>query len=594
MKPRKLRVLRLDDKLSAKMNADKSRPEMDVPSDQIGVYALNGFTAISSWKISIQFWAAYNESAAPDLVVADVLFDRDLSSPLAQSMSGIANYLPTGLSHLKPFAALARATGHLLGVGIHTWNATLWERLQNEESPLHQCMSYLAAHEIGELAAILEETKLVESVVAEQSLTPLWRWLEKNARASFNGALRLALRNYRKRLHALAAPPPNQMPSLFVMPDDYASLMSWCESMRKNPRPLDACNDRGLTLTYRDGKRDCIFLSSIFADVEDITTRTLDASCFDPQGGGLFVVDDPVNLDPLGLPCIGAFLERLGTVQKVYAQAARALEAFPYLPEQIDQVPVTLNDELPNAMLARGFAAMFQSVRIEFASFERWAERLKNHAWDARGGKFLSDVYRPEDSLKTALEKLITLIRATTQFDRDSKCREPFSIDEVLEVVKEMNLSWVVELTERDADSGWLRWHFERLVDARILEHALSGEYELVSDEKAIGVLRMPRTFANSESVEKVLDLPTMKNWFKRSLGFYDNDNARGILLYDAFVQRGAKTPNDKAREGRKFAELYEHGNGPFWLLKLCRKYAENVLNWRDRRTWPKWLHRAA
>jgi hypothetical protein len=105
-------------------------------------------------------------------------------------------------------------------------------------------------------------------------------------------------------------------------------------------------------------------------------------------------------------------------------------------------------------------------------------------------------------------------------------------------------------------------------------------------------VLPLPKLFPHAKTVGEVLELPTTKEWLKLSLGFANNDNGLGQTLYDAFVKHGAKGASERAKKGREFAAQYEEGKGPIWLLRICESYAENELQWRDRRLWPRWLHR--
>ena len=110
------------------------------------------------------------------------------------------------------------------------------------------------------------------------------------------------------------------------MPTDYAAALSWCESIKDNPPTLDAKNDPGIVLTYKDGTRDSIYLSSIFGDVYDITARQLKAHCFAVSPGD---DADPMELDYRGDPRIGAFLAQLGKLQSVYEEAVRKVNDFP-------------------------------------------------------------------------------------------------------------------------------------------------------------------------------------------------------------------------------------------------------------------------
>ena len=87
-------------------------------------------------------------------------------------------------------------------------------------------MSHYAAHEIGEVAAIYDGVSLVEEATRQKSLKPYSDWLERNAHASLDGALRPALRRYLKRFLALAAPAgEGQPPAVMVAPGNYQRVL---------------------------------------------------------------------------------------------------------------------------------------------------------------------------------------------------------------------------------------------------------------------------------------------------------------------------------------------------------------------------------
>lgn len=105
-------------------------------------------------------------------------------------------------------------------------------------------------------------------------------------------------------------------------------------------------------------------------------------------------------------------------------------------------------------------------------------------------------------------------------------------------------------------------------------------------------MLPLPKLFPHARTAGEVLGgLRTTKEQLKRSLGFANNDNALGQIFFDAFVKHDARGANERAIKGREFARQLEEGKGPIWLLRLCEIYAENELQWRDRRLWPGWLH---
>src|SRR6266498_120905 len=104
--PRNLTILRLNDDLlpASRENA---------PFGGIDVIRFNSdhqteLSAITSWRAALMFWSSFGSDRPPDLVVADVNFEKDSTTPLHPE-DAPDTQIPTGLSHLKPIAALARA-----------------------------------------------------------------------------------------------------------------------------------------------------------------------------------------------------------------------------------------------------------------------------------------------------------------------------------------------------------------------------------------------------------------------------------------------------------------------------------------------------
>ena len=491
---------------------------------------------INSWFRALNFWAHYKGDSLPDLVAADVHFEDDGTSPLARVrfVEPNPNPLPTGLSHLKPLSVLARVSGRPIGIGIYTITSGLWERLTRSGAPQDQCMGYLAAHELGELAAILGEKSPVAEVLETGSFEPLWRWLADSTGSITPEAVKIALSNYRKRLLALASPADGELPQVFVMPDDYAAVMCWCEKMARdeeNRPPLAGDADQALTLTYKDGTRDPILISSLFSDVDDIATRPLDAHCFDtspPRARASEAGDDAEEkwqeFDRKGRPFIGKFLSRLGTLRSAYDEAARIVEAFPCLPpesrgagDELDsrddatgsrshdtEIPVKLGGQLTRKgddPLVAGLVIVFQLARIEKAVFDLWERYYASCPWEPRGCSWESDVTDYEMSLRNALHLLLNGVRSVLESETDSDARGPaesraheasgdaaaqdgcFYSGDVLEEIidRELPWPWPPKLRPKDAQTEWCRWHFQRLVDARILKNMQGGAYKLTA-----------------------------------------------------------------------------------------------------------------
>src|SRR6185369_8496369 len=147
--PRKLRLLIIDDELAV------SPSGYSVPESIERWSPGGGLEGIVSWQTAIQFWSYFKDGQVPDLVVADVRFIRDQSSPLSLLFESDDNNIPTGLSHLKTFAVLSRAIGAPLGVGTRTMDPGLWERQINSPVPEPLRISELAHSAPGELQMVI-------------------------------------------------------------------------------------------------------------------------------------------------------------------------------------------------------------------------------------------------------------------------------------------------------------------------------------------------------------------------------------------------------------------------------------------------------
>ncbi len=637
MSPRKLSVIVLD---------DSSNPYL--PPE-----GLEDAGKIRTWFMALNFWARYKGDALPDLVVADVCFDKDHTSPLSRPRYAEPNPLPTGLTHLKPLSVLARVGGRVIGIGIYTGNQTLWERLTHSSAPQDQCMGYLAAHELGELAAILGEKSLVAEVVETGSLDPLWKWLYNSTGSSVTEAVKIALSNYRKRLLTIASPADGELPQVFVMPDDFAAAMCWCEARARNaesPAPIAGEGDHGLTLTYKDGTRDSILISSLFSDVDDLSTRLLSGHCFDTAPGPAGAEEELEEKDRKGQPFIGRFLSRLGTLRAAYDEAVRIVENFPALPPESQDGPGKLGDYLTRKgddPLVAGLVIVFQLARIEKAVFDLWEKYYSSYLWDPRGCRWPSDVNDFDRSLRNALRLLLNGIRSLLASHADSaEPEECFSRGDVLEEMVDADLPWPWEpaLKFKDAETEWCRWHFQRLVDARILKPMPADMYKLLTQDPHVPTPPVPKTLPKrSGSIYKALGLAlkredseagpdkdtakkdedtakklTLRTWLRASLGYGDDAHTPFRMLYHAFIRHGADEPDAQERGeerqrakvkrrreedsqkrtkikeqfGKDFLDLLEAGRAPGWLLVLCGQYAEEKLLRHDKATWPDWLLR--
>jgi hypothetical protein len=610
--PRKLVLLVIDDELSISPRGYRVPASIRLwsPGDDL--------RGIDSWHTALRFWSSFRGGEVPDLVVADVRFIQDRTTPLSMLFKPQENNIPTGLSHLKTFAVLSRALGLPLGVGARTMDPTLWAEQIAAPEPEKRAMGYLAVHEIGELAAILGDGDEILNGGADkqQHISNCLRWLKVNSATEFEDGLRKAVRDYRRRLFKLLTAP--EVPSVFVRPGHYAELLGWCRRMKENPRPLDAENDIGLELTYHDGRRDLISLTSLFADFDKIATKALNPSSFSDDSQ---VVAEPWKLDDDGRPRIGAFLQRLGSLKTAYDYAAKAVKAYQVtFPPPKNYRPPSLA-KIKNGdgytPLAAGLTVLFQFVLIEQKRVAQWEHSFENDSWNHRKLLFTSGKIAPSDSLKRRLLKLVDLIR---RYILSGISDEEGGLFTRADLFDEFPTEWFEDLSkerpeEINVDRGdhnreWVKWHFDRLVDIGVLEYkVVAGEdcYKLnpswLKGRPELPPPPAPRKFPRvvdiAQKVKPSQAEPSRIKWLRSSLGYKSNDyNSVERVLGDAFGGGSGvkKSPEQeiekaavKAKAGRAILNSLEDLDLPFFLLEICREYAADYLKW-PRSKWPEWL----
>jgi hypothetical protein len=646
--PRRLRLLIIDDELRPSLAGYTIPDLLDL------WYPGEGLPGITSWQAAIEFWGTFQGGVIPDLVVADVRFVNDDTSPLSKLFQyPEVNNIPTGLSHLKTFAVLSRALGRPLGVGIRTMDPSLWRKLTESIRPEQRAMGYLAAHEAGEIASILGDELPDDSFENTLTVDYCLEWIRSKSGTIFELGLKMALRDYRRRLFFLLNTPGSS--NVFIRPGHYAELMGWCLKMETEPQPLDAGNDFGLELTYHNGKRDVISLASLFADFDRIATKPLESSAFAPgiAGGG-----EPWKLDDWGRPRICLFLKPLGSLNAALDDAVEALREYQIsypLPESYQ--PPTLaaiKKRSKYASLTAALTILLQFVRIAQKKVEEWEDRFGVYAWEPDKLQFISDPPSPEHSLRRVLLDLTSLISGAVVPDAE------FTIDDIFEsslerwsekgglessrkVFKEIEVSigsdgrpeirsgrWIRIRTDRgEQNTDWVKWHFERLVDAQVLRHKrIDGEdyYVLMSDWRhhrfqsgpppappgfpsVVSVMQRLHSLGGKKTVGRkkieeekkttLLEHPTSVQWLKASLGYnYHTDyNSVERELGSAFgfiaseKEPGIKIEKSalKAKAGRVILNQLERGELPFFLAEICREYATGHLRW-PKEKWPKWL----
>ncbi len=635
--PRRLRLLIIDDELRPSLAGYTIPDLLDL------WYPCEGVPGITSWRAAIEFWGSFQGGVIPDLVVADVRFVNDDTSPLSKLFQyPEVNNIPTGLSHLKTFAVLSRALGLPLGVGIRTMDPSLWRKQIESTRPEQRAMGYLAAHEAGEIASILGDELPGSSFEDGLSVDYCLDWIRSKSGTIFELGLKMALRDYRRRLFLLLTTPGSS--NVFIRPGHYAELMGWCLKMETDPQPLDAANDFGLELSYHNGKRDVISLASLFADYDRIATKPLVSSAFAPgmAGGG-----ESWKLDDWGRPRMGAFLKPLGSLKVALDDAVEALReyqiSFPLPDTYQPPTLAVIKRRSKHSSLTAALTVLLQFVRIAQKKVEEWEDRFGLYAWEPDKLQFISDPPSPELSLRRVLLDLTSLISGIVVPG------EEFTIDDIFEnslerwtekgglessrkVFKEIEVSigsdgrpeirsgrWIRIRTDHGEQyNDWVKWHFERLVDAQILSHKrVDGEeyYVLTADWRhhrfqsglppappgfPSVVSVMQRFNSSGEKKAALLEYPTPVQWLKASLGYnYHTDyNSVERELGSTFgfiapeKEPGIKHEKSalKAKAGRLILNQLERGELPFFLAEICREYATEYLKW-PKEKWPKWLH---
>lgn len=584
MRPRNLRVLRIDDDaLVDGLESDVPRATPPVPwIDLYGASESSEYASIRGWLSSMAFWRAFRGSDPPDLVVTDVLFENDDSTPLSlcptpPSKHLSENYLdenlqekrnPTGLLHLIPFVAMSRALCMPLGFAVHTKNPRLWRTLVERHHP----MGLLAAHLIGELSALFGEG--IDGATRDERIESCWVWLRAFASDDYPRAVRVALRDYRRRF-LLASCSEGGLPNLVVLPGHWAELAAWAYDMARHPREMSS--DVGVSVVYRDGRRDCLRLLSLFADAMGISTNVYPESCFVAET--VESDSEPWELDSFGQPQFGAFIQRLSMLTVAYEDACRLLERhFP--PDPLEQVCPTSNvvdiaEGVGSSRFVVGLAVVLQCVVWEHVKLAAWQNGMMTSGWNPEARRLDRD---GDLQLAAVLRRLWHLISMERGDDE-------FGVDDVLDD-REWPRDQLFDFQCVNAD--WVIWHFERLIAAGLLQNVRGREYRCFRQVRSGDQLDLD-LIPPPENVPEGFDYPKRdrNKVLAASLGLGEVHGV-GRAIGRAFC--GTGDDGMLATEGRRFLARLREGEGPSWLLEICRIYAVNVLHWKSSQALPHWL----
>jgi hypothetical protein len=591
--PRNLTLLQIDDDLCHPRRASKF-----IDPVPVGRSSKHG---IDDWLTSITFWIWYDKAQPIDLVTADIRFTADRTTPLLYDktigkLDNTEQYeeflIPTGLSHVKPFAAISRAAGRPMGIAVHTADVRGWKTRLASKNDAVRIMAYLAAHEIGEVAAILGDLTDLEERSEDERLEACWNWLSDRTYGTFDEAWRPALQSYRAGLvrgaftaTSLAAGDQRrssgiQPGPIIVLPSDWMRMAAWCERMKAKKEAILAEDDPGFSFLLPDGSQQSIFFRSLFADSHlaldsyfDLEVEPLPAKCFETESR-----ENAFKLDEFGHPLIGAFLNEFKQLKDAYELAIAALDGFPVS----RQAPVRLGDALSPVKcgslvhLARFLAILFQVIRRDSDLICAWESAYKLQAWDASTGRFVSETF---DGGAPALGRIVLAVYSCAK-----KFEDGFTCEELMASYNASirNEGWQI------ANQKTIECCTRILVSwARLFYREEDGVYDL-SDGSPIPEGAVPPV---------PLVLPD---------GFLDENDIRsqevGPFLRDVFGY-GAPRPNDNqigrfiaealgldARAGREFLAEFVNGRAPPWIKELCRMYARDRLLWRPSDTWPRAL----
>lgn len=588
--PRVLRLLRIDDDISRGNREDPPLQHIDqmAPKHLETVFVRDGASEVSgirNWATAIQFWRGLTPGTRIDLIVSDIKFVDD-SSPLNRlALPGIPLALPTGLSHFKPLAAMARMSGAPLGVAIHTKDAPIWGNgAGNNAPPAVQALSLLAAHEIGELAAILNR----DDAHLETGPDACWAWLNEATASStdFYGALKIALPDYRRQLTRAR-----------MLPNDWEALFAWCECMHTKAEAstppgvlLDEAGEAAVRIIADSGEEDFISLKSLFADVPlarrgfSFDFFRLPARCF-----ALEQMPSYHNLDEDSYPRIGALILECGDLSRSYSKALDILKRFPVPPELPVQSSITeMKDEEDWPPFAVGLAILLQDVFCHWVLYREWKAFYEGQEWDAERDEFVG---RDADTGRTLASRVA---RVYDQLHRNGS-----------ETVKGIvELLCGAEGSPRDPTQFGhfgARRCLDLLVDAGIATYEpTTGTYRIAQRGARIrGSYMPPRPKQPPAGFLRFSDLgpaftDDRKTFIDESrrlrivFGLDDLSSHNGSAKTAALerqIQYAFRLPNPPA--GTAFLKKFRSGHGPGWVKALCRNFARTELEWDDERNWP-------
>ena len=567
---------------------------------------------LGSWRDACNIWSNGFAKQPPDLIISDINFRDDNTSPMSKVVNHLTSQglvkleddpLPSGLLHVKPLAAIAASLSRPIGFAIHTVNPDIWEKYYNfsQSSPnlapsilkgnevIQRYVGALAIHEIGELAAIRGYN--VQRDTTEETVKECLKWFKKHHQKTFETALPFALGEY---LGELIEASNCRMLSLnnrktnsfaFVMPCEWIRLNKWTQE-RINYGGI--INNEHITLTYRDGTKDPIYLASMFATAETRTHETVKTQCWPKE---CFQVGINKVSSDFGCgtkrPQFGEFINSLKSLYELDTAARLICDALgtdytkPIEKGQPNINKIASNilekpDKAKDIGPVKGLAVLYQAVKLVCNIQHSWQELLNQPDWDYKKQKPClrkpKPTYVNDNSLYDYLNGLLSVI--DTALENDEYYEDGYFTWEEIVPKSEFHIR-LKDCSYRVDNGKWWEWHMELLVSAK--KFLIKGDCHLNNDtgetetwyKRGVGsVLKSwmikPRNRWEVNGVEVDFSNSYSIKHLNRLIHVGDDDSNTYSRCLDELVGKN---------NGKSLLDQVFDGSAPGWIMELLREY---------------------
>lgn len=565
MQGRKLAVVRI---------RDVEQPEFDQPSDADVPGFFDNFCAIASagkvHRISGAaaaqvFWKSANRLRVPDLILADVNFERDFTSPLATLFGKI----PTGILYALPFLTWSRVGASLSVLTFNTSDPNVFK--EQAEEPMR-----LLAAELGAVAMAVAGD--LDELVSPNDLEPVYRWLRTTS-GSEDASLHSAIEEFRRRLlpvrNGLDAKNQTTDPMVVISPASYVRLFTLSENAAaaSSSGRINIDDWPGLELIYADGRRDSIALRSLFGEVP-----SFQAGDFGSSWTGV----DPARLDENGRPPIGGFLSALSAWRQMFEDAAQAELGLPTRDKQL--LGATLTDVVPfssdgSHRYVRPLTIVFHLIRQAQEEWRDWVSAYQSEDWEVRtasGERVFVQGTTPERVYSDVWRVFRTL-------GSESEFAEAIDSPSLLEAIRGGALTAIVpdeNVRTLSRRPEWLDLVLEGLESLGLIKRVRSDGHDAWEVRRS-GALPAPVPMAGRTRRPSWTNRTTLL----KNLGLSPNSHTQLYDMCDLLP----------VISGSEFlAKLFDGRCEIGWIRELGKEFAVHKLGWVESREWPLFLTDAA